>query len=130
MIPPAFVRRWILAGAAVPPLAALASPALIPPASLLWLLAGMALLPRPRPPYPHKKRPMLHRLFFAWAAGTAALTAWRALSLPAPSGASGLAAGCVASLISARAFFLPLPRKWIWLCAAVLTALTLVAARL
>lgn len=123
MIPPAHVRRWILAGAAVPPLAALASPALIPPASLLWLLAGTALLPRSRPPYPHKKRPMLHRLFFAWAAGMAALAGWRFLPLPAPSAASALAAGCLSSVLSARAFALPLRRKTIWLLAGALAVL-------
>ena len=109
------LRRWLLWG--VPALLMFRGPW----ALLGWMALGAATLPRSA--FPTKKRPVLHRLFFAWAAGSAlgaVLTGLTGAALP-----WRLGHACISVVVCERLLSHPLPPAVAWGGGALLCLLTM-----
>lgn len=107
------LRRWMLWGV---PALLLSRPWL---GLFGWMALGAAVLPAPA--FPTKKRPVLHRLFFAWAVGSVAMAALTALTGAALPWRLGHACFCV--IVCQRALDHPLPQAIAWSGGAALCLL-------
>ncbi|MBQ9263245.1 MAG: hypothetical protein IJ189_03430 [Clostridia bacterium] len=124
------LRRWMLGGVPVLLLTALAAPASVPGMLLLWMGLGTVILPRSLSPYARKKRPMLHRLFLAWAAGSCCFAAlhagWQVFFTPTDALSRALAQWghcCLSLLTCERALAWPWSSKQSWIIGGLLSAL-------